>query len=701
MKSTTIETVSNIRPMPVTVLKPAVIESRSDRDTQREVRVEKTKLRDEEQGASSCFLSFPSKSKKNSAFRSPLRIAKYSFQSPPPPSGRTQMTTKSDSSLDLVFSSADSPQISKNETSTTAGTSDVGQTQSDSSESFLFDIEVVKSDSGTPAKLVESGSIISKSSSSTLTSNFAAARAGALATKNLFDDFHANHEERGDGSFSPIPWAVRSSTVATSAAVKIQTQRISYTDPLWRRNPKETSIFESAWFDSELASGDGLSEQDSWIDFTNDPFMTHSPARLQRPSLNNPGTERTATTTVPLEEPDFSGFIVNKVSESRTMETYSGRQSNSGTSEVSFPSLTTALNTWSQLDSLDEPESDVQATNSFLAPRTDLKNPSNTLTNGQRTPRLLGSVLQARFQSKRSANCSKNELVGLSERTAVTKSKVQLHRPSDGIGIKQRTGSKPPLQPRIRHSPRPVPKGADDGASQEFTVGTAGLKIVKYVKMLKMGLPAGAVKNAMIRDGVDTSLLFRPDGELPANISKVNEKYRFFRIHWDIHSNFEDGRLWSKLQQEKTWISDTICVDETEFAQLFRQHQLGVSPPRAKVTASSLVRAIDPKRANNGGIALSQIKLSYEHTAQVVDRMDYHALSMDQMRAILPFVPTKEEVLKLRQSLRDATSANWFRCECEKFMVAMLRVQDAEEKLNHMLFMRGFPDVLEGLKNGM
>jgi hypothetical protein len=80
--------------------------------------------------------------------------------------------------------------------------------------------------------------------------------------------------------------------------------------------------------------------------------------------------------------------------------------------------------------------------------------------------------------------------------------------------------------------------------------------------------------------------------------------------------------------------------------------------------------------------------------------MDYHALSMDQMRAILPFVPTKEEIVMLRQSLRDATPADWFRCECEKFMFAMLRVQDAEEKLNHMLFMRGFPDLLEGLKNG-
>ena len=154
----------------------------------------------QEQPAGSCFLSFPRKKnastkarKRNSAFHSPLRIAKYSFHSPTPTSDRTLSTG---STLDLVFSPGDkSPQIPQNETSTTVATNEIEQNQTDASESFFFDIEVVKSDSDTPAKMLEIGSVISKSSSSTLTSTFVIGVPGDTYIPKPFDEVDEYGEE--------------------------------------------------------------------------------------------------------------------------------------------------------------------------------------------------------------------------------------------------------------------------------------------------------------------------------------------------------------------------------------------------------------------------------------------------------------------------------------------------------------------------
>merc|ERR1712157_45248 len=46
----------------------------------------------------------------------------------------------------------------------------------------------------------------------------------------------------------------------------------------------------------------------------------------------------------------------------------------------------------------------------------------------------------------------------------------------------------------------------------------------KYFKMLKMGLPVGAVKNAMVRDGVDPSIMdLDPEKSVASQLNKEEE----------------------------------------------------------------------------------------------------------------------------------------------------------------------------------
>eukprot|EP00977_Amphora_coffeiformis_P028651 scaffold36476_cov252-Amphora_coffeaeformis.AAC.1 len=651
--------------------------------------------------AGTCFLSFPKKptaikaKKRNSAFHSPLRIAKYSFHSPPP---RSERTLSTDSTLDLVFSPGESPQLSKNETGTTAATSEIGQAKSDASESFLFDIEVVKSDSGTPAKMLETGSVISKSSSSTLTTTFAAIRRSAFAKdseEKPFDELALDRHDDTRTLFSPIPWTSMHHQEGKPVPVKVAMQKIPAVGPIWPELQKdkatpEKSIFETAWLEDKFAADTSISESGSWIDFTNDPFQSHASSALQRPCPNKfDETRKEYPNTLSNQNTGVDGFVLKEISEKQTMDHFARRLSESGVSEISFPSITHGGNTWSQVDSVDEQDAEPRASRHPVP----LRPPSVTqcsLSSRKKPSQLLGSILQARFEANRKTRQNVSNV-------PKTVSKLV---PKQSMRM---TPNKPPLRPTLRNTKIEPPKRLERHTPADPTAPS--IEIAKYVKMLGMGIPADAVKNAMARDGVDIGLLFRAD-MIPTAYEETTKakpatELRHFRIHWQPHSEVGTNTLWSKLQHDGIWMKETIRVDENEFSVLFRQERMTPAPPLRNTTVeSSLVRVIDPKRANIGGIALSQIKLSYEHTAQAIDRMDCTALSMDQMKAILPYIPNSEEAVKLRQCLRTAATADWFRCECERFMVAMLRVSDAEEKLQHMIFMNGFADVLENLKKG-
>jgi hypothetical protein len=127
---------------------------------------------------------------------------------------------------------------------------------------------------------------------------------------------------------------------------------------------------------------------------------------------------------------------------------------------------------------------------------------------------------------------------------------------------------------------------------------------------------------------------------------------------------------------------------------------MGFGSVRAKEKRALSVRVIESTRASRGEVVLSQIHLSYDLLAQAIDRLDTSFLTADQMKAILPFVPTLDEISKLQRSLRNAGSSNWFKCECEKFMEALLHVPDAEEKLHYMIFIKTFSNMASELKKG-
>lgn len=154
----------------------------------------------------------------------------------------------------------------------------------------------------------------------------------------------------------------------------------------------------------------------------------------------------------------------------------------------------------------------------------------------------------------------------------------------------------------------------------------------KYFKMIKLGLPMGAVKNAMERDGLDSSIMDGnhnlPVSELTSNSSsstkakKQKDTHRRTRLHWDtIVGKVKSNTVWALVNKDEEL--DNIVIDETEFTSLFQAEIKTSSAPVEKSSSSarSVVQVIDPKRANNGGIILARLRMSYDDMAKAVERM--------------------------------------------------------------------------------
>ena len=163
---------------------------------------------------------------------------------------------------------------------------------------------------------------------------------------------------------------------------------------------------------------------------------------------------------------------------------------------------------------------------------------------------------------------------------------------------------------------------------------------IKYFKMLKMGLPVGAVKNALTRDGKDPSIMdLDPNKSLsyqrkkknPKVIGKVREqkpKVRRKKIYWNAidNSKVKEDSIWGQIQGMVDM--EKLDYDSSEFESLFTE-SLDPSQKKDKKKATTSnktkqkksVQVIEGKRGMNGGIILARLKMDFSELANIIDHM--------------------------------------------------------------------------------
>ena len=159
---------------------------------------------------------------------------------------------------------------------------------------------------------------------------------------------------------------------------------------------------------------------------------------------------------------------------------------------------------------------------------------------------------------------------------------------------------------------------------------------------LLQGLPMGAVKNALQRDGLDPSIMdLDPEKSVeyqkavaskkakkksPAKEPK-KPKVRRKKIYWSPieESKIDDNSLWSMIKGSFDF--DSLKIDQDEFESLFTDTSNPADKKKAandKPAASKQkksVQVIDAKRGMNGGIILARLKIEFSVLAEMVNNM--------------------------------------------------------------------------------
>ena len=249
----------------------------------------------------------------------------------------------------------------------------------------------------------------------------------------------------------------------------------------------------------------------------------------------------------------------------------------------------------------------------------------------------------------------------------------------------------------------------------------------KFFNMLKMGIPMGAVQNALKKEGKDVNIInMDPEKPLSAQQSKPKEakkpvkpkapKVARKRLHWNKidESKLHEKSFWNQAKGEPSLQLKGLDIDNEEFTSLFtasvNKSAAQKKDPAAdtkKPAKNQKVQLIDGRRRMNGSILLTKFKVDYKVLAKQVDAMEYIEAEGNELRGMLQLLPSKDEALALRSYLPppDAPLEEYEESlhklgECEQYMAVMLDIPDVKAKFEAMLVRADFEGHTESIRDG-
>jgi len=226
----------------------------------------------------------------------------------------------------------------------------------------------------------------------------------------------------------------------------------------------------------------------------------------------------------------------------------------------------------------------------------------------------------------------------------------------------------------------------------------------------------GAVKNALVRDGLDPGIIdLGHDKSVNSQLDEKEKsilkgfkitkkpKIRRKKVYW-TQVDAREGTVWQEVKSSKI----VLDIDIDEFEKLFTQ-AIDADKERGKKEKESVksskksgtVKVIDSKRGMNGDIILRKVKLSPTEVATLIENMDTGTLDAVELKSLYEFMPTDEEIKSLTaylESSKDKTAEIRYMTPCEQYMVAMKDLKDSDKKFQCIIFLSEFGHKMKELK---
>lgn len=223
-----------------------------------------------------------------------------------------------------------------------------------------------------------------------------------------------------------------------------------------------------------------------------------------------------------------------------------------------------------------------------------------------------------------------------------------------------------------------------------------------------MGLPVGAVKNAMVKDGKDPKVIeLDPEKSLSQHEAEMDSeedddkeaievanvpKRRRKKLDWKPigKEKVDKASIWGDMSSYNLDLDmeefDTLFVAQASPDQKKKKTPNKDTPKKKKAS----VQVISGKRGMNCGISLARVKVDFGIIADAIMNLKENVVTNEQLPVLKECLPDKDERFGLQQYLKKSGGSVEELCEAEKYMVAMLGVDNAAAKFDTLVLKGNF-----------
>ncbi len=236
------------------------------------------------------------------------------------------------------------------------------------------------------------------------------------------------------------------------------------------------------------------------------------------------------------------------------------------------------------------------------------------------------------------------------------------------------------------------------------------MKVEQYKKMLKLGLPIGAVRHKMIQENASERIMSailnneeKSSTSSPIVLAKRKQS-GLVNIYWEkLSVDKIENSVW-KDSAKKPKLDKSIDIDIDALKELFKKQTKDKAQSSTitndKNNISKKANILDNQRAQNVSISLQAFKqFSIDALVHIIDDMDpFNQIKGDRVLFLSGLLPKKEESDAIRQFKGDDKLLS----PAEHFFRKLLTVTRVESKIKVIetmeLFNQNFEDILSRFK---